>query len=188
MPGGVTPELARQREETAWELRQKCWTTTRIAQHLGISRQAVDKILDRVEARVLKRLDSRVGRSKARQTHQLEWIAEQASVAWERSTRDAETVKTVIEPRDDGAGDGDEDGDGAEGIAEATIREERTVKGQAGDPALLNQARGALADIRKIWGLDAPIKAALTTVDDFDADASDPGESRPPQPGEPGAA
>jgi hypothetical protein len=56
--------------------------------------------------------------------------------AWERSKEDAEAEKNVTSDK-----------------GQST---ERTRRGQTGDPRYLDQARGALADIRKIWALDTP--------------------------------
>lgn len=36
------------------------------------------------------------------------------------------------------------------------VEQTMDVKGQAGDPRFLSEARNAMADVRKIWGLDAP--------------------------------
>jgi hypothetical protein len=37
------------------------------------------------------------------------------------------------------------------------------VEGQSGNPSLVAQLRGAMADVRTIWGLDAPQKVDATT-------------------------
>lgn len=134
MPGKVPREVTRQRETEAWRLRQGCWTEARIAAELGVSQQAVSKILARVAARVLKELDELVEAEKVIQLDQLHEIAHQAMRAWERSLEDGVTVKETA-----GVGGGIE----------------TTTKGQSGNPALLAQARGALADIRDLLGLNA---------------------------------
>lgn len=54
------------------------------------------------------------------------------------------------------------EGSGLTMVEETTTKEAR---GQAGDPRFLDQARGAMADIRTIWGLDAPKKNELTGKD-----------------------
>jgi hypothetical protein len=55
-------ELTLQRERTAWNLRLKGWTHRQIAGRLGVSRQRVGQILDRVWRRTLDRLDRDVRR------------------------------------------------------------------------------------------------------------------------------
>lgn len=150
MPGGVPDQVARERERIAWSLRQRCWTEARIAAELGVSQPAVSKILARVEKRLLARLTKRADRVKARQTAQLEHITNEAMTEWERSKQDSETVKTTEE--------------GAEGVPSFTTKTETTVKGQTGNPSLLAQAREAMADIRKIWGAEAPTKTDVTSA------------------------
>lgn len=144
MPGGVPPSVVRERERVAWDLRKRFWTEARIADHLGITQPAVHQILKRVEARVLADLKADVEATKARQTAQLERVAEEAFSAWEHSCTLAETVKTVTQTES--------------GESEPAVRDEKTTQSHKCDANLLNQARGALEDIRKIWGLDAPVK------------------------------
>jgi DNA-binding transcriptional LysR family regulator len=154
MPGNAPArEVSRQREQDAWTLRQEGRTEAAIAERLGVSQPAVSKMLRRVEDRVLKDLTKEVGRTKARQTAQLEWAASQAARAWERSLEDAVSVKESVAPI------GPKD---AQSEREVGVETERTTRGQSGNPALLAQFREALADIRKIWGLDAPTKVAAT--------------------------
>ncbi len=135
-------EITRYREMRAWELRQQMWTQKRIADELGICHQAVSKILKRIDERFLAKADELIAEQKAAQTEQLRYIADEALQAWERSKRNAETVTT--KETDNGT--------------EVTTR----VQGQYGDPRLLDQARGALADIRTLWGLDAPKRLDAT--------------------------
>jgi hypothetical protein len=182
MGGRPTNEVARQREAEVWRLRRLGrHTMAEIAEELHISESAVCLILHRVEDRALTALTKEVGRIKAVQTAQLETAAAEAMRAWDRSLEDVETVKRVAvgagadpEGRRErlrlflervGADATDEQIDvliGAltEGAGEERL--EQTVKGQSGNPALLGQFREALADIRKIWGLDAPQKIAPT--------------------------
>lgn len=49
------------------------------------------------------------------------------------------------------------------GLLERTLT--KTSQGQCGDPRYLAEIRACLADIRKIWGLDAPTKQELTGKD-----------------------
>ena len=52
---------------------------------------------------------------------------------------------------------------------------ELVVENQHGDPRYLEEARKALADHRKLWGLDAPhkvdVRASRTPYDDMSEDA-----------------
>ena len=54
-------------------------------------------------------------------------------------------------------------GVGLEGLIERTLT--NTSQGQCGDPRYLAEIRANLADIRKIWGLDAPVKQEFTGKD-----------------------
>ena len=50
-------------------------------------------------------------------------------------------------------------------IPAVKVKTTQERKGQSGDSALLEKAMKALADIREIWGLDAPKKAEVTGAD-----------------------
>ncbi len=156
MPGGsrIPREITRERECRAWELRQKGWTQQRIANELGITQQAVQAILKRLDMRFLAKADELIAEQKAAQTSQLQYIADEAMQAWERSKLDAVTQVTVS-----GRAHVTKDGDMVDMPDEIKI----TRQGQSGDPRLLDQARGALADIRKVWGIDAPEKKDITS-------------------------
>lgn len=158
-------------------------------------------MLDRVEKRLAKQFEAQALQIKARQTAQLEHIAEEAMEGWERSKEDAETERVVTKalgtkpgekvPVPEPAGGAEVPGmyldaqtgeevdreTAAQRVADAAVQRARgevgnlTVveqtttserKGQAGDPRMLAEARGALADIRNIWGLDAPKKGELS--------------------------
>lgn len=49
------------------------------------------------------------------------------------------------------------------GLLERTLT--TTSQGQCGDPRYLAEIRSCLADIRKIWGLEAPVKSEIETRD-----------------------
>jgi predicted transcriptional regulator len=144
-------EVTRERERRAWDLRQRGWTQQRIADELGITHQAVSALLKRLDRRFLAKSDDLIAAQKAAQTQQLQYIADEALQAWERSKLDAETVVTTS-----GRAHVSKEGD-------VTLLPDETkvqIQGQSGDPRLLDQARGALEDIRKVWGIDAPTKVA----------------------------
>jgi hypothetical protein len=134
MPGGVPPEVVREREVKAWALRQRGWTEARIAAEIGVSQMGVSKILARLERRAYAQLSKRIARSKARQTLQLEHLLDEAVQAWERSKQPSSTVKKTR-----GAG---------------CSRTEKTIKENVGDPAFLAQARAILAQLGAIWGME----------------------------------
>ncbi len=120
------------------------WSQHQIAAELGVSQAAVSKMLARLETRVLRELAETVGRQKARHTLRLERLFAEAMGAWEQSK--ADTTRRRQRKTQGGAGG-----------AGATVAE-IVVENQHGDPRYLDEARKALADHRKIWGLDAPQK------------------------------
>jgi predicted transcriptional regulator len=148
-------QVTRQREKEAWELRQQFWTEQRIADHLGIERSTVSKMLDRVERDLAERLAEEALPIKARQTAMLERVAEEAFEQWKRSCEDAE-VERISTKEVNLVNDEDE---GAIAIPAVEVKTTNERKGQSGNPALLEKAMNALADVRKIWGLDAPVKS-----------------------------
>ena len=156
--------LTRQREELAWELSAQGLSERKIALELEkaglerITQQGVSAMLIRVEARALKEMAERVGGLKAKQTQALWHIYQEAMDAWRRSQQSA---KSVTKHLDGGAvPPAGESGRPALGGGERVTTQ---IRDQDGDPRFLDQARAALADLRKIWGLDAPHKVAPTT-------------------------
>lgn len=119
-----------------WDLRQQGWSHRRISETLGVERQTVVRILDRIEKRELARLSKRVSHQKAAQTGWLESWIDEAVQAWEASKQPARRV-TVRK-----------DGDG-----EATVTQ---VETREGDPAYLDRAIRLAGELRRLWGLDAP--------------------------------
>jgi hypothetical protein len=123
--------------DRAVELQRKGWTHERISRDLGIARETVSRALSKHNRRVLARLVKRTEEEKACQLQRLEWAIEQASEAWERSKEDAESITETTKT-------------GLKAGSESSTK----IEGQCGDPRLLKEFRGALADIRKILGLD----------------------------------
>jgi predicted transcriptional regulator len=143
--GGHEPRpRIRTRELRALELATLGWSQHRIAADLGVSQAAVSKILKRIELRLLRELTETVQRQKARQTLRLDHLFAEAMAAWEQSKTDS----TRRRQRKTQAGAGG---------PSATVAEIVT-ENQHGDPRYLDEARRALADHRKIWGLDAAQK------------------------------
>lgn len=163
MAANLKAEQRQQLEEDAWRLRVKGWLISRIAEHLGVDKSTISRALDRVEKRLAKEFAAQAEVIKARQTAQLEHIHAAAMEQWERSTEDAELTRTVTKTLAKTTSDYDPANDEPleKEVVEETVTSER--RGQSGNPALLAQAREALADIRAIWGLDAPKKADITS-------------------------
>lgn len=142
-------EVSRERERVAWSLRQQGWTQQRIADQLGVSQPAVLMMLGRVESRLAVEFREQAEQIKARQTAILETVADEVLQQWRRSCEDGVTVARV-EGRTHTTKDGD--------IMQLPDQVTTTIEGQSGNPGLIAQARGTFADIRGIWGLDAPQK------------------------------
>jgi predicted transcriptional regulator len=146
--GGHEPRVRiRTRELRAIELAVLGWSQHQIATDLGISQAAVSKLLKRVEERILRELVDTIERHKARQTLRLEHHYAEAMRAWEESK--ADTTRKRQRKTQPGSGG-----------AAATVAEV-VVENQHGDPRYLEVARKALADVRKVWGLDAPQQVDL---------------------------
>jgi hypothetical protein len=104
----------------------------------------VSAMLAKLEKRVLGELARAVAGVKVSHTAQLERMAREAFNAWRRSKVDAETMRTRTKKVPGGAED----------EVKETITE-HTSKNQPGTPSLLAEARAALAEIRKLWGIDS---------------------------------
>ena len=115
-----------------------------IAAEEGITQSAVSKILQRVETRVLKELVARVEQQKVRQTLSLVHVYQEAMRAWQTSKADA-TRRLQKKTQT------------AAGTLSGTVAQ-LVVETRHGDAQYLEVARKALADQRRLWGLDAPHK------------------------------
>jgi len=142
----------RTRELRALELAVLGWSQLQIAADLGISQAAVSKLLKRVELRLLREMTETVQRQKARQMLRLERLFVEAMQAWHASQADT-TRRRQRHTQSGGGGAG------------ATVAE-LVVENQHGDPRYLDEARKALTDQRKLWGLDAPQKVEVHTSRD----------------------
>ena len=155
--GGYDPRpRVRTREGRAMELTVLGWSQHRIAADLGVSQAAVSKILARVEGRRLGELTAVVDRQKVRHTLRLEHIIAEGLHAWEESKTDA-TTRRQRKTR------------GGASQAAATVSE-MVAENRHGEPRYLEVVLKALADHRKLWGLDAPQKVDLrATRNPFEA-------------------
>ncbi len=119
---------------------------------MGVSQVAVSKILRAAEKRLWPEFVAHAELVKVRQTEQLEAIYDEAMQEWHRSKNDAERVTTVTGRVKALEG----------GMIDLPDQETRTVEGQTGNPALLEKALKAAADIRAIWGLNAPMRQEVS--------------------------
>jgi len=141
---------ARDLELRIWSLLSEGKTPSAIARTVGIARQSVHRIIRRVEARYHKQIAASVGALKARQARTLEAVVDEALDAWERSKQPARRVrKETGRP-----GPGNSRSDSVDGATTDLTRTE--VHSRVGDPRFLTEAREALADLRKLYGLDVP--------------------------------
>jgi predicted transcriptional regulator len=148
----------RTRELRTMELSVLGWSQHHIAEDLGISQAAVSKLLKRIETRLFGELAETVGRQKARHALRLEHLFAEAMRSWNESKADS----TRRRQRKTQSGQG----------TDATVAE-IVVENQHGDPRYLDEARKALADHRKLWGLDAPQKVDLRASRDPYADMTE---------------
>lgn len=135
-------EITLLRQKTAWELRQKMWTQSRIAQHLGISQVSVSALLNKTYDEFCKRHVNLVDRIKFEQIAQLEAICDEAMQAWEKSKLDGVVSRERIQKKIGG-----KEGQGV--VEKTTERRE-----QYGDPRLLAVILKAKEDIRRITGAE----------------------------------
>lgn len=107
-----------------------------------VSFQYVHQVCQKVDQYLSQFYIDRVREIRVRHTEQLEHIFTEAMAAWERSKEDAVTS--------------------IQGETTKSFKTETKTVSQAGAPAFLNEARGALADIRKIHAVDKNPKMADT--------------------------
>ena len=134
----------------ALELSIQGSTQRQIADELGVSQPAVSKILSRIEEMYAHEVIANLDRHRAKQTLRLEHHYSQSMRAWEESKQDS----TIRRQRK---------GQGAAGQTGPSVAE-LVVENQHGDPRYLEQARKALNDIRKVWGIDAPQQLRVTAA------------------------
>jgi len=111
-------------------------TQTAVAEQDGVTVGAVCQRFQRVAKWLRSQSVESITEIRQSHTRRLMAVYREAMQAWQKSLEDAAEVSV------------DEGGNGEQ----ARVRKKR--KGQSGNAALLQQARGALEDIRKIWGVD----------------------------------
>jgi DNA-binding CsgD family transcriptional regulator len=147
---------ARDLELRIWTLLSDGKTPSAIARDVGIARQSVHRIIRRVERKYNQAIGATVERLKARQARTLWAVVDEATDAWERSKQPARRIRKET-GRPGGSRSGDSRGGGRGGRSDGRTDLTRTeVQSRVGDPRYLTEAREALADLRKLYGLDAP--------------------------------
>lgn len=141
------------REQEAWRLRLRGWTQCQIAAELKVDQSTISDYLKRRNQALAEEFTEEAREVKAQQTAQLEHIYAEAVAAWEQSKLPAERTQVVT-----GRAVASQFG-----IVDLPDLETTTTEGQSGNPALLAAALKAKADIRAIWGMDAPKKADITS-------------------------
>jgi predicted DNA-binding protein YlxM (UPF0122 family) len=154
--------VAREREVKAWSLAVAGRTHTEIAKELGVTQQAVSQMLRRLEQRVIAQLSDKIETLKARQLARLEHIYGQAMAAWTTSKdprkksrrKKLTTLSAAMVPNGTPA-------------LPTGVREETSDQAETSDGnfLLLETALHALADQRKLLGLDAPKRIDHTLSD-----------------------
>jgi Homeodomain-like domain len=123
-----------------------------IARTLGVSQPAVSKMLKRIEERLLTDVAWRIERQRARQSLRLEFLYSEAIRAWRGSHDDALRRR---QRKTDGVG------------GHTSTVAEVISENQHGDPRYLEEARRALADLRTLWGVDAPERLSVDTTNPY---------------------
>ena len=147
--GGAEPHArVRLRERQVMDYILEGHSQTAIASRLGISQPAVSKIVRRIEERLLSDVAWRIERQRARHSLRLEFLYAEAVRAWRASQEDGLRKR---QRKTEAAGGG------------ATVAE-IVSENRHGDPRYLDEARKTLADLRTIWGVDAPDRVAVEAM------------------------
>src|SRR5262245_18427800 len=117
MPAPLNPE----QKQAAVNLQRRGLTRRTIADRLGVRFGAVGRFLSAVNKRALEKIAEFAADVKIRQVDQLEWVTEEALRGWERSQKDADTLKTTE-------------------CGEAEPKTEISIKSQVGAPRFLWEA------------------------------------------------
>jgi len=150
----VRNDIARERERRAWELRQRGFTHDRIAADLMVDRSSVSKMLKRVSQRVTKNLIEEATEEKIAQVEQLRYLVDDLFQAWDKSKANAKALtKHTSKPAGSSLRRGSKE---SEDVTIAT-------KDQYGDTRYVDSAMRALAELRKILGIDAPERVDITS-------------------------
>lgn len=132
------------RDQLIWELRGQFYSLAQIAEHpdVQLTPKGISSALKRLSKLHAAEFKERILEVRIQQTQQLGCIIREASSAWQSSKEDSYEQRTT------------------EGGKDGTLQVNVT-KGQTGDPRYLELVRGAMKDIREIWGIDDPVKVDL---------------------------
>jgi len=167
-------ELSAELERQAWEHRMRGWTFDRIARELSttavpVAESTVYRMVQRANKKLAKEFLARAEEIKAEHTARLEHLAAEALRVWEESKAEVsvrrESVRREIVYGDDkkpktlrdarGEPVHTPDGQPVSEMVTVEHTESTEYRQQLPDARYLAEARADLADIRKIWGLDA---------------------------------
>ena len=171
----MMPEQITRRKQLIWELRTRHgWNCGRIADHLrALGRQENDESLYHLTSHDVQQIlqmcvevanaeiSQQIHLMRAEQFAKLERLyettVEMLAVSRQPHVEEiVETGRTVRVPRV-----GEHDEGAVVALPDRTVRK---TTWRAGDAALINQARGVLADIRDLFGLEMPKKVDLTSA------------------------
>lgn len=149
-------EVSLVREQQACSYRTQLWTHQRIADEMGVTRDAVGAMLKRVRERYVVAQAERIEQLRSEHTATLEQIAEIALRAFSAGVERAAAKSPG--PRPVTASPAEPPGSTPEaGTSQTQPTPKRKLNWAARpDPRLLAEARAALADIRELWGANAP--------------------------------
>jgi hypothetical protein len=178
-----------------WDLRISKFKSYRsIAEELGLTIPAVQVLMKRAFSTHLSKFDSHIQSYKMQQLGMLEYMAQEAIEAWEKSKQPQVMTTTTQHFSED---EPETDGRRKKGHSASVIDVEprMTIGGEMvfmpladygdkptkmrisdqtvqtkvaqapGDPRYLESARAAMADIRKLLGLDAPVRLKRDDLD-----------------------
>jgi len=149
-----TKEEKLTRSEQAWSMRVTGRSLREIGRALGISHTAVQKLLAAEYKERSAELEATVAQHRLLLLDRLEYVIEQAFMAWERSKGDGATERVTTKRQMESP-----EGNSTKPAGDLCIVEETTtittVK-QTGNPAYLVAVLAAMAAERQLLGLDAP--------------------------------
>lgn len=151
--GRPSKEQSEDRRQHAWRLRLMGWSQERIAAELGIHQTAVSAALKKQNELLHAEFIEEAREVKLYHSACLMKVYEEAMRAWLKSLTDAER-KQIVKGRVHTT---------EEGVLNLPDLVTLTKEVQSGNPALLAQARGALEELRSIWGYEEPKKTDLTS-------------------------
>lgn len=140
----LSPAKRRARDREIYARFLRGATPQAIVDELQTTPAVVNRAIRRGEEETARRFADREA-VRLQQSEQLRLIYGEALAAWEESKKGNEVTKIST---------------AAEGEETGKRRAEKTTRKQAGDPRFLSQAMSALADLRRLWRLEAPAPEA----------------------------